>query len=68
MAGVKRLSLWHVTKSVGCAFFGVQSKKTHVQDFQFGDPKQFVIVGVLATVVFVILLYGIVQIFIQSAQ
>ncbi|MCJ8168075.1 DUF2970 domain-containing protein [Atopomonas sediminilitoris] len=56
-----KLSLWQVILSVLAAAFGVQSDKTRQRDFRQGSPKQFIIVGLLATVLFVLLLIAVVK-------
>ncbi|MFD2165484.1 DUF2970 domain-containing protein [Thalassotalea euphylliae] len=48
-----RLSWWQTVKSVGAAFFGVQSTNNHQQDFNKGKPIQFIIVGLLAVFLFI---------------
>jgi len=57
-----------VLKSVGAAFFGVQSEANRRRDFTQGKLVHYVVAGALATVAFVLVLYGIVRIIVASAQ
>jgi len=56
------LSLWQVICSVFAAGFGVQSKENKVRDFSSGRPHQFIIVGVLFTMAFMLGLIAIINI------
>ena len=49
----RRPGWWQTALSVLAAFFGVQSRANRERDFQHGRPLQFIVVGVLATAVFV---------------
>lgn len=42
------------------AFFGVQSEKNRVRDFTQGKMSHFIIMGIIATLLFILLLSGIV--------
>lgn len=53
-------------KSVGAAFFGVQSDKNRKRDFTQGKFSHFVIAGVLAVVLFITSLVVIVNLVIPS--
>ncbi len=57
-----RLSLWQVICSVFAAGFGVQSKENKVRDFSRGRPHQFIVVGILFTVAFMLGLIAIINI------
>jgi len=46
-------------QSVLAAAFGVQSGKNRSRDFSRGKPSQFIAIGLLFTVFFVLLLFGI---------
>lgn len=46
-------SFWQTVKSVGAAFFGVQSDKNRTQDFRQGRISHFIIAGVLAVILFI---------------
>jgi len=55
-----------VFKSVGAAFFGVQSEANRQRDFRKGKLHHFILAGAMATVVFVLVLYGIVQLILAN--
>ncbi len=61
------LSFWQVLLSVLAAAFGVQSGKNRQRDFSRGRPLHFVVIGLLATALFVLLLYGTVQLVLHFA-
>jgi hypothetical protein len=48
-------------KSVGAAFFGVQSDKNRERDFTEGKFSHFIIAGVIAVVIFIASLIAIVS-------
>jgi hypothetical protein len=50
----KKVGLWNVAKSVGAAFFGVQSAKNRERDFTHGKASHYIIVGVMATLLFIL--------------
>jgi len=54
-------TLWQVIGSVAAAAFGVQSNKNRERDFQAGSAWTFIAVGLVGTVLFVLMLYGIVK-------
>ena len=54
-------SLFDVLKSVLAAAFGVQSSEKHQRDFQHGKPSQYIIIGLLFTLVFILLVVGVVR-------
>lgn len=53
-------------KSVGAAFFGVQSDKNRQRDFTQGKPSHFIIAGVIAVVLFIATLVAIVSLVLPS--
>jgi hypothetical protein len=55
-------STWEVFKSVLASFFGVQSEKIRKRDFEHGSPGQFIVIGLLITLAFIIILYVLVKI------
>lgn len=63
----KKPTLLDVVKSVLASFFGVQSDKNRQRDFQYGNPAQFIIVGIVLTVVFIIGMIMIVRLILASA-
>ncbi|MFJ3486966.1 DUF2970 domain-containing protein [Pseudomonas sp. NPDC090202] len=54
-------TFWQMLHSVMAAAFGVQSNRNRARDFTHGKPSHFVILGIAFTVVFALLLMGIVQ-------
>tara|TARA_Y100000034_G_C6744929_1_gene330767 strand:+ start:371 stop:589 length:219 start_codon:yes stop_codon:yes gene_type:complete len=46
-------SFWQTVKSVGAAFFGVQSEQNREQDFNHGKVSHFIVAGLLAVVLFI---------------
>ena len=48
-------TLWQVFKSVLASFFGVQKEEVRQRDFTYGEPGQFIIVGLILTIAFVLL-------------
>ncbi|WP_018231988.1 DUF2970 domain-containing protein [Thioalkalivibrio thiocyanodenitrificans] len=57
----ERVSFWDVLKSVLSAFFGVQNRRNRERDFRHGKPIHFVVVGLLATLLFVLTVFGVVR-------
>ncbi len=56
-----RPSLGQVFGSVLAAGFGVQSNRNRERDFSSGSGKQFVAVGLVATLLFVLTIYLVVR-------
>ena len=54
-------SLIHVIKSVIAAAIGVQSDKNREIDFQHGSLRAYIVVGVIATVLFVLTIITVVS-------
>ncbi|WP_397380956.1 DUF2970 domain-containing protein [Pseudomonas sp.] len=63
----KPLSLWEMLQSVFSAALGVQSGKNRARDFSRGKPSHFIILGVLFTVLFVLAIFGVVQLVLHMA-
>jgi len=59
---MEKPGLLHVIKSVIGAFIGVQSGKNREKDFEQGSLSNYIIVGVIAVVLFISLLVFIVSI------
>ncbi len=57
----ERLSLWQVFSSVLASFGGVQSEERRRRDFTRGRPRDFIIVGLLLTVLFILAVWGLVR-------
>ena len=54
-------STWEVLKSVLASFFGVQSERVRKRDFEHGSPGQFIVIGLVLTLVFILILYALVK-------
>ena len=54
-------TLWQVIGSVQAAFFGVQSEKNRERDFTHGNARQYITVGLIATILFVLFLWAVVK-------
>ncbi len=57
----KSPNLLQVISSVLAAAFGVQSAKNRERDFQHGNAATFIGVGVAATILFILMIYGTVR-------
>jgi hypothetical protein len=57
----KKLNIIQVFISVFWAIVGVQSDKVRERDFKSGNPKDFILVGLIATTLFVLTIYAIVR-------
>ena len=62
MANNNTSNIIETVKSVGAAFFGVQSNKNRERDFSNGKLSHFVIVGILAVLLFIGFLVSVVSI------
>ncbi|MCP8465615.1 DUF2970 domain-containing protein [Pseudomonas sp. ZM23] len=60
-------TFWQMLHSVLAAAFGVQSGKNRARDFSQGKASHFIALGILFTLVFVLLLYGLVQLVLHLA-
>lgn len=58
----KSHGLFTTFKSVGSAFFGVQSDKNREQDFNKGKLSHFIIAGIISALLFVLMLVMVVNI------
>ena len=54
-------SFWQMLHSVLAAAFGVQSGKNRARDFTHGKASHFIALGVGFTLVFILVLLGLVQ-------
>ena len=52
--------LRRVVGSVLASFFGVQGSRRHEEDFTHGRPLVYITVGLVATVVFILVILGLV--------
>ncbi len=60
-------SFWQIVTSVLASFLGVQSSKNRERDFQHGKPGHFIIIGLVLTTVFVLVVWGVVQLVLKLA-
>ena len=60
-------SLLSVLGSVLASMFGVQSNKKREQDFTHGKPSQYIAIGLLMTVVFILSIWGLVSLVMKLA-
>ena len=63
----KKPSLKDTFKSVIAAFIGVQSNKNRENDFAHGKLSHFIIVGIIAVIVFISALIAVVSLVIPSS-
>lgn len=61
------LGLRQMLHSVLAAAFGVQSNRNRLRDFSHGKPSHFILLGVLFTLLFVLLLFGVVRLVLNLA-
>ena len=60
-------SLLSVLASVLAGMFGVQSNRKREQDFTHGKPSQYILIGLIVTVVFVLTIWGVVSLVLRLA-
>ena len=65
--GTEAPSFFSVLGSVLASMFGVQSNRKREQDFTHGKPSQYIIVGLLVTVVFILAIWGLVSLVMRLA-
>ncbi len=63
----RRQSLGRVVGSVFASMFGVQSRKKHQDDFERGNPTLYIVVGLIATALFVVAVWAVVRLVIAAA-
>lgn len=63
----RSVSLLKVFTSVLASMFGVQSSRTHERDFTKGRPWVYVLVGLVVTIAFVVTVWLVVKLVLQSA-
>jgi len=54
-------------KSVLAAFLGVQSDKNRELDFRQGKPAHFIMAGLLFTLLFILVVWGVVKLVLNAA-
>jgi hypothetical protein len=60
-------SFLSVLGSVLASMFGVQSNRKREQDFTHGKPSQYIIIGLLVTVVLILTIWGVVSLVMKLA-
>jgi hypothetical protein len=60
-------TFWQMLHSVLAAAFGVQSGKNRARDFSQGKPGQFIAIGLVFTLLFVLLLVVVVKLVLYLA-
>ena len=65
--GSKSQSLLDVLGSVLAGMFGVQSNRKRMEDFTHGKPSQYVIIGLLVTVTFMLTVWCVVSLVMKLA-
>jgi hypothetical protein len=60
-------TFWQMLHSVLAAAFGVQSSKNRARDFSQGKPSQFIMLGLLYTLCFVLTVFGLVKLVLYFA-
>lgn len=63
----KTPSLLAVLGSVLSSMFGVQSSRKRQEDFTHGKPYQYIVIGLLVTVAFVLTVWGVVKLVLNLA-
>lgn len=63
----EKIKFGDVVKSVAAAFFGVQSNSNRERDFKHGKPVHYIAIGAAATLVFVLVMWGVVRLFLTLA-
>lgn len=68
MAEQPKLGFRQVLGSVAAAFIGVQSGRNRERDFSHGRPRDFIVMGLLLTLVFVLSVWGLVSLVMHVAK
>ncbi|MBF7730676.1 DUF2970 domain-containing protein [Pseudomonas sp. N040] len=63
----KPMGLRDTAQSVVAAAFGVQSGKNRARDFSRGKPSHFIALGLIFTILFVLVIVGVVQLVLHLA-
>ena len=64
----KPLSLPQVFGSVLSSFIGVQKNAVRERDFRRGRAREFILVGLLLTLLFILAVWGVVQLVLRVAS
>ncbi len=62
------ITILQVIGSILASFYGVQSAKSRRRDFQHGNAKTFITVGILMTAVWYLTIYLVVTVVLHVAQ
>lgn len=62
-----KLSFFQVAGSVLASFFGVQKHARRERDFSRGRARDFILVGALFTLLFILAIWGVVQLVVRLA-
>lgn len=54
-------------KSVSAAMFGVQNSGNHERDFTKGKASHFILMGIISTILFILMVWGIVKLVMHFA-
>lgn len=65
--GQEKLSFLQVAGSVLASFFGVQKHANRERDFSRGRARDFILVGALFTLLFILAVWGVVQLVVRVA-
>ncbi len=60
-------SFLDVLGSVLASMFGVQSNRKREEDFTHGKPSQYIVIGLIVTIVFILTIWGVVKLVMKLA-
>ena len=63
----RQLTFREMVSSIGAAAFGVQSAQNQARDFRHGSARRYVVAGLIATILFVLTVYGVVKLILALA-
>lgn len=63
----KAPGIWQVLASVLASFLGVQSNRNRERDFQHGKPSQYIVIGLVFVILFVLAIVAVVQLVLHFA-
>jgi len=63
----KGIGFWGTVQSTIAAACGVQTKANRERDFALAKPSTFIIAGVIFVIIFILSMYGIVQLVLSVA-
>ena len=62
-----KVTFWTIVRSTLAAAIGVQNRANRERDFEHGTPGAFIAAGLIFTVLFVVVLLGVVYLVIRAA-